>query len=154
MHGFAYNTKMTASGMYTWQLCILERKIITPARDRSSNAVRMWHTYIGLTGSSNSRQRHVYCFGKFLCPPFRLFIMLKHDFFHILIFSGICGFYRHMRYPGTKLWLQIRYKNCNTVHFLEVCHLLNWEFLIWDVIYWFVCKAFGLYFHAPVQIYP
>ena len=32
---------------------------------------------IGCTGSSNNRKQHFYCFGKFLRPPFRLFIMLK-----------------------------------------------------------------------------
>ena len=81
-------------------------KCLLMQRDRSPKAVRMWHWIQGTqvqAGSSNSRKRHFHGFSIFLCPPFRLLLCLKMTFFfHILILSDFCGFYRHNALPGIK----------------------------------------------------
>ena len=85
-----------------WQLMILEKCLIFSTTTREENVYsckEIDHLMLSECGTGYRAHRlkqqqktHFYCFGNFLCPPFRLWLCLKMTFFHILIFSGFCVF--------------------------------------------------------------
>ena len=78
--------------MFDFPLHKQRGKLLLMQRDRSSTLLECGME-TGRTRSSNSRNWHFYYFGKFLCPPFILFIMLKNTFLRF------CSFYGHNALP-------------------------------------------------------